>query len=190
MQGKAVIIVVSLLVLLLIGLIVGIIYLVLSDRSDDGDRIDDSAIIADGDISENNEADGALNEDSNDESSETLNEEATHEDLREEIDLTGHPLIGSWKNTLEEIYNVDVSFMETTLEFRTNGVAIRESMNINFRYEWTLENDILYMKSFGAWGNTHNPENDKTYTLTWITTDSFSIDFYDNDEMVVFDRIS
>jgi len=188
MQGKAIIIVVSFLILLLIGLIFGIIYLLLSDHSDDGDRINDSTIIADGDLSEN-----GLNDNSTPENNEDYgasNEETAHEDPRVEIDLTGHPLIGSWKNTLEEIYNVDVSFMETTLEFRTNGVAIRESMNISFRYEWTLENDILYMKSFGVWGNTHNPENDRTYALTWITTDSFSIDFYDNDEMVVFDRIS
>jgi len=167
MQGKSIIIVIALLVLLLAGIVCGIVYFILiNDSNDDGYAViaDDAVLIPTEDISE--------------------------ETSDEVIDFTGHPLIGTWKNTLEEIYDVDISFMETTLEFRTNGDVIRESINIRFRYEWLLEDDVLYMKSFGAWGNVHNPDNDRTYILTWITTDSFSIDYYNNNEMVVFERIS
>ena len=162
MQGKATIIVVALLSLLFFGLIGGIIYLVLSDNSAD------TAILETGDISENDFQDNTIAENRG-------ADEEPDESSNEVVDLTGHPLVGTWKNTLDDIYDVDVSFMEITLEFRANGVAIRESVNISFRYEWVLEDDVLHMKSFGAWGNTHNPENDRIYVLTWITPDSFSL---------------
>jgi len=190
MQGKAIILVVALLIVVLVGLITGIAYLLLSDRSDGRDRIDDSAIITDGDLTESGLNDNSIPEttESDKASYDEPNDEITH-DLHEAVDFTGHPLIGTWKNTLDEMFDVDISLMETTLEFRVNGVAIRESVNISFRYEWIVEYDVLYMKSFGAWGNTHNPENDRIYKLIWITPDSFSIDFYNNDEMVIFERV-
>jgi len=181
MQGKTVIVVVALLSVLLLGLIFGIVYSVLSGNSNE------DAIIATGEPSDSDSHDSTTIAagDINDEPNEEITHVAPHEE-----DFTGHQLIGTWKNTLEEILDVDISFMETTLEFSNNGDVIRESVGVKFRYEWTLEDDVLYMKSFGAWGNIHNPENDKIYALTWITTDSFSIDFYNNDEQVIFDRIS
>ena len=192
MQGKAVIVVVALLVVLLIGSIIGIAYLLLRDYND-------GAVIAVEDFSKSDSydistaditdiAESSESTDSRDDGDES-NEEVTHDAPYEDVDLTGHPLVGTWKNTFDDIYGVDVSIMETTLEFRATAIAIRESVGISFRYEWVLDDDVLHMKSFGAWGNTHNPENDRIYTLTWITPDSFSVDFYNNDETVIFDRV-
>jgi len=193
MQGKAIIIVVALLVVLLIGLIFGIIYFLLSNSTDNND----DAVISTEEFQENDfdyitmTESEAADEESNEETTYEAADEESNEEVRHEaIDFTGNPLIGKWKNTLDDIYDVDISFMETILEFRTDGEAIREFVNTRFRYEWVLEDDVLYMKSFGAWGNIHNPNNDRTYTITWITTDSFSIDYYNNDEAVIFERIS
>jgi len=109
----------------------------------------------------------------------------SNDNLNEELKFnTDERLYGSWKNSLEDIYetfSVDVSFLESTWTFRESGIASRSSESLgNFRfiYYWHLEDDILYLYSFmrGIGDEIRwQPDNDISFTIEWLNEDTISL---------------